>query len=407
MTRKMELLAPVGDRERLEYAVAYGADAVYLAGEEFGMRTAPTNFTSEGMRDAVEYAHSKGVKVYVTCNTLPTNDEIAHLPEFLMSVEKSGADAVIVADMGVLAMCAEHIPGMEVHMSTQTGIVNYATANALYKMGVKRVVLARELSLEDIKVIRRNVPDDLEIEVFVHGAMCVSFSGRCLLSSYIVGRDANRGQCAQPCRWGYHLMEEKRPGEYYPVFEDKDGTYILNAKDLCMIEHISQLADAGVDSLKIEGRAKSFYYVATCTGAYRDALNIYYEKEEAFSCPENLIEEVQKVSHRRYSTGFFFGRPEGGQYYENGGYTRSWDVVATIDGWENRNLKCTQRGKFSVGDRVEIMSPGEKCVSVDISSILDENGNPIESTPHPMMKFSIPFDSDIKSYSLIRKEKSE
>lgn len=262
-----EVLAPVGDQERLIAAIQYGADAVYLGGKEFGMRAAPANFDREQLRQAVEYAHSKGVRVYLTCNTLPRNEEIERFPEYIQYVDSIGVDACIVSDIGVFAMVREYAPNMELHVSTQAGIVNYQTANAFYQMGAKRVVLARELSLEEIREIRQRTPEDLELEVFVHGAMCMSFSGRCLLSNYLADRDANRGECAQPCRWNYYLMEEKRPGQYFPVFEDEKGSYILNAKDMCMIEYIDQLIEAGVTSLKIEGRAKSAYYVSVITNA--------------------------------------------------------------------------------------------------------------------------------------------
>lgn len=283
---------------------------------------------------------------------------------------------------------------VDIHISTQTGIVNYLTANELYKMGAKRVVLARELPLEDIRRIRDKTPPELEIEAFVHGAMCMSFSGRCLLSNYMIGRDANRGECAQPCRWGYHLVEEKRPGQYFPIYEDEKGSYILNAKDMCMIEHLDKVIDAGVTSLKIEGRAKSFYYVAVITNAYRQAVDLYRKDPQHFVLPSWLEEETRKVSHRQYSTGFYFGRPEQGQYYENAGYVRQWDVVAVVDKTEGDILYCTQRNKFSLGETVEIICPHstveDRPLSYTVTSITDEQGNPRESANNAMMKLTMP-----------------
>ena len=385
-----EVLAPVGDFERLTYAVNYGADAVYLGGTAFGMRASSANFDFDTMKKAVEYAHARDVKVYLTCNTLPLNSEVEQLSDYLKSARDAGVDAVIVADIGVLMEAKRVIPEVDIHISTQTGIVNYLTANELYKMGAKRVVLARELPLEDIRRIRDKTPPELEIEAFVHGAMCMSFSGRCLLSNYMIGRDANRGECAQPCRWGYHLMEEKRPGQYFPIYEDEKGSYILNAKDMCMIEHLDKVIDAGVTSLKIEGRAKSFYYVAVITNAYRQAVDLYRKDPQHFVLPSWLEEETRKVSHRQYSTGFYFGR----QYYENAGYVRQWDVVAVVDKTEGDILYCTQRNKFSLGETVEIICPHstveDRPLSYTVTSITDEQGNPRESANNAMMKLTMP-----------------
>ena len=389
-----EVLAPVGDYERLTYAVNYGADAVYLGGTAFGMRAASAKFDFDTMKKAVEYAHARDVKVYLTCNTLPLNSEVDQLADYLRNAQTAGVDAVIVADIGVLMEAKRVIPDMDIHISTQTGIVNYLTANELYKLGAKRVVLARELPLEEIKRIRDKTPPELEIETFVHVAMCMSFSGRCLLSNYMVGRDANRGECAQPCRWGYYLMEEKRPGQYFPIFEDEKGSYILNAKDMCMIEYIDKVIDAGVTSLKIEGRAKSFYYVAVVTNAYRQAVDLYKKDPKNFKLPSWIEEETRKVSHRQYSTGFYFGRPEEGQYYENGGYVRQWDVVAVVDKTEGDVLYCTQRNKFSVGEEVEIIRPfatlEDRPVTYQVTEITDELGNKRESANNAMMKFTMP-----------------
>ncbi len=411
MDVRPEVLAPAGDWERLEAAVRFGADAVYLGGEAFGMRASPANFSEESLPRAVEYAHSRGVKVYVTCNTLPRNEELAKLPGFLKNTEQAGVDALIVSDIGVLSLVKEHCPNMEVHISTQAGVVNYATANAFYRMGAKRVVLARELSFPEIREIRQKTPQDLEIEAFVHGAMCVSFSGRCLLSNYIVGRDANRGECAQPCRWGYHLMEEKRPGQYFPVYEDEKGTYILNSKDLCMIEHIDELCEAGITSLKIEGRAKSSYYVSVVTNAYRCGVDAYLQWKEQgspgkFTLPAWLLQEVQKVSHRRYCTGFYYGPLEEGQYYENGGYERNYDVVAMATGYENGRLLCSQRNKMAIGDQVEVLEPGKPPFSMTVEALYDEQGEPIPDTRHALMNFMLPSAQGAQAGSIIRKQKT-
>ncbi len=398
----LEVLAPAGDSERFYAAVNYGADAVYLGAKNFGMRASPGNFTFSELKEAVEYAHSKNVKVYLTCNTLPRNSEIPEFEGFIKSAQDCGVDAVIVADLGLLSLIKKYTPDMEIHMSTQTGIVNYETAIQLYNMGVKRAVLARELSLEEIAEIRAKIPKDMEIEVFVHGAMCVSFSGRCLLSSYLVNRDANRGECAQPCRWGYHLMEEKREGQYFPIFEDEKGTYILNAKDLCMINHIEKLAEAGVTSLKIEGRAKSAYYVSVVTNAYRMAVD-WHKANLDKPLPEWISEEVFKVSHRKYCTGFFFGHPKDCQYYETGGYIRNYDVVAVIDKCENGIVYATQRNRFFTGDELEIFSPGKKPVLFTPDKIFNENNEEISTVNHAMMKFSFKCDTVFPSNSIIRK----
>lgn len=403
-TTKPEILAPVGDFERLGYAINFGADAVYLGGTAFGMRAASANFDFDTLKKSCQLAHQKEVKVYLTCNTLPTNAEIPQLAEYLRNARDCGIDALIVADIGVLMEAKRVVPEVEIHISTQTGVVNYLTARELYHMGAKRVVLARELSFDDIRTIRENTPPELEIETFVHGAMCMSFSGRCLLSNYLLGRDANRGECAQPCRWGYHLVEEKRPGQYFPIYENEKGTYILNAKDLCMIEHLDKLVKCGVTSLKIEGRAKSFYYVAVVTNAYRQALDLYWKDPENYQLPQWLEEETRKVSHRQYSTGFYFGRPESGQYYENGGYVRQWDVVAVADRWEDGYLYCTQRNKFVKGDVLEVLSPGEKPVQLTVEEIIDGEGNSQEAASHAMMKLKIPCSQAFPAGSILRKE---
>lgn len=405
MNIKPEVLAPAGDFERLVTAIKYGADAVYLAGKEFGMRAASTNFDNETLKKAVEYAHARGVKVYLTCNTLPRNEEVERFPEYVKFVEEIGVDACIANDIGVLSLIKKYAPNLEIHISTQAGIVNYQTANAFYEMGARRVVLARELSLEEIKEIRAKVPEDLEIEAFVHGAMCMSFSGRCLISNYILNRDANRGECAQPCRWGYHLVEEKRPGEYFPVYEDEKGTYILNAKDMCMIEYIDKLAEAGITSFKIEGRMKSTYYVAVVTNAYRMAVDEYLKDRENFKLSDWIKDEVYKVSHRRYSTGFYFDEPE--QYYENGGYLREYDVVAETLGYKDGYIDCIQKNKFLIGDEIEILMSLQKPIVMKVEKLLDENGNEIEDTRHANMRFKLKCDTPVCEGAFIRKQRPE
>ncbi|MDE5763920.1 MAG: U32 family peptidase [Ruminococcus sp.] len=400
---RLEVLAPAGDEERLTAALNYGADAVYLGRKQFGMRASPINFDFDQLVKAVKSAHSKGVKVYLTCNTLPRNNEIPLFEKFVKEAVDAKVDALIVADIGLLMLVKRYAPDMEIHISTQTGIVNYATARELYNLGAKRIVLARELSLDEIAEIRAKTNPDMDIECFVHGAMCVSFSGRCLLSQYLVNRDANRGECAQPCRWGYHLMEEKRPGEYFPVFEDERGTYILNAKDMCMIEHIDKLAEAGVTSLKIEGRAKSAYYVTVIANAYRMAVDEYYRNPHDFKLPDWIRDEVYKVSHRQYCKGFFFGTPDNSQYYENSGYIRNYDIVAVVEKCENGVVYCTQRNRFFSGDEVELLPPSVKPVVMKLDVLYNENGEKIETANHAMMKFSFPCETVFPAGTVIRK----
>lgn len=395
-----ELLSPAGDYECLEAAVDYGCDAVYLGGTSFGMRANPKNFDIEALSSAVKYAHGKGVKVYLTCNTVPTNDEAEAFPEFIREAAKTGIDAVIVADIGVMAMVKKYAPELDIHMSTQVGIMNYETANELYRLGARRIVLARETSLKEIRRIRDNIPEDMEIEAFVHGAMCVSFSGRCLLSKYLVDRDANRGACAQPCRWKYFITEEKRIGQDYEIYEDNRGTYILNAKDLCMIEHIKELLDAGVTSLKIEGRAKSSYYVATVTNAYRCALDSVYKNEIA---PRWVLDEVYKVSHRRYCTAFFFEHGDAEQYYEDSGYFREYDFAGVIDGYEDGKILMTQRNYFTLDDELEILSPGCEPVRFMPMEMFNDKGESVRIANHATEKLTIPYEREFPKNSILRK----
>lgn len=404
MVTKPEVLAPVGDMERLKAAIRFGADAVYLGSTEYGMRAASANFDADHLKKAVQYAHERGVRVYLTCNTLPNNAEMERLGEFLKSAADCGVDAFIVSDIGVLAMAKEAVPQVEIHISTQAGIVNAVTATEFYKMGAKRVVLARELSLEDIRYIREHTPPELEIEVFVHGAMCMSFSGRCLLSNYMAHRDANRGECAQPCRWGYYLVEEKRLDQPMPIMENERGTYILNAKDLCMLEYIDKVIEAGATSLKIEGRAKSSYYVSVVTNAYRIGVDSYLKSPENWKLEPWLMDEVRKVSHRDYSTGFYFGRPQEGQRYDTGGYIRNCDIVAVVDCWKDGAAYCTQKNKFFIGDRVELLEPGKRPVEITIEKLYNEAGEAIDDTRHAHMKFSFPMKIPVSDGTIVRKD---
>jgi putative protease len=393
----MELLSPAGDFERLEFALDFGADAVYLGGEQFGMRASAAVFSVEDIKKAVNLAHARNVKVYLTANIIPHDSDLSNFQEFIENVAESQVDAVIVADLGVLTLVKKYAPKLDIHISTQTGVVNSANARMLHDLGAKRVVLARELSLDEVATIRENTPKTLEIETFVHGAMCVSFSGRCLLSQYLTGRDANKGECAQPCRWGYYLMEEKRPQQFYPIFEDKSGTFILNAKDLCMIEHLGALQKAGVDSFKIEGRAKSAYYTAVVTGAYRAAVNALREN---LPCPDWVKTEVTKVSHRQYCTGFYFGEPD--QYYENSGYIRTFDVAAIVTHWTDGFAHATLRNRLFPQTNVEILMPQCEPVEFVLGEIYDENMTVLDCANRPMMKFSFQCEKPLPRNTIVR-----
>ncbi len=406
-TKKPELLAPAGDMECLIAAVKYGADAVYIGGKVFGMRAAPANFSAEQLPEAVKYAHDRGVKVYLTCNVLPRNNELSELPEFLLTAKDAGIDALIVSDIGVLSMAKKIVPDMEIHISTQSGIVNYVTSNAFYELGAKRIVTARELSLREIAEIRENIPEDMDIECFVHGAMCVSFSGRCLISNYLVSRDANRGECAQPCRWKYTLMEEKRPGQYFPIEERDGGTYILNSKDMCMIEHIPEMIESGITSFKIEGRAKSAYYVASVVNAYRTAIDAYYDGMDIADIPW-IADEMRKISYRDYCTGFFFGDPKDGAAISyKGGYNREWDVMAVVDCCADGKAYCTQRNRFFEGDVLEVLECGKAPYKVTVKHLTNDAGEAIETANHPMMKITFDCDIPIPEGSYLRKERPE
>lgn len=408
MLSQPELLSPAGSLETLKYAVLYGADAVYCALPQFGMRAAPPNLTIAELREGCIFAHARGRRVYLTLNTLPTNEELDRLPQAMKDAADAGVDAFIIADLGVLALAQKHAPGVEVHFSTQAGIANYAAATQAYHMGAKRVVLARELSLTDIAIIRDNTPPELELEAFVHGAMCMSVSGRCLLSSYMAGRSGNRGECAQPCRWKYYLVEERRPGQYMEIGENEDGSYILNANDLCTAPFIDLICKAGVDSLKIEGRAKTFYYVASVTSAYRRALDTYLAdpRNDNFTLPDSVIEELNRTSHRHYSPGFYFGKEQALQTPSHS-YVRDWDFVGTVDSWENGVASCTQRSKFCQGDTLEVLQPDGTVIPLTPAWIKNEEGEQVEATPHPLMRYTIPCETPLMPYSLLRMQKTE
>ncbi len=402
IVNRPELLCPAGDLNRLYAAVDYGADAVYLAGEEFGMRTAATNFNYEDLKIGVEYAHQHSVKVYVTCNTIPHNAELIRLPDFITNCANIGVDAFIASDLGTIGLVKKYAPNVQLHISVQSGIVNYETARAFYNMGANRIVVARELSLDEIAQIRAKTPVDLEIEAFTHGAMCVSFSARCLLSSYMTGRDANRGDCAQPCRWSYSLMEQKRPGQYFDITETEKGTYILNANDLCMVDYIPQMVASGVSSFKIEGRAKSHYYTAVTANAYRGALDCFLDNPETYKTPEWVKEELNKISHRNYSTGFYLGKPENSQTYANAGYVRDYSVAAVVEGYENGLIKARVKNKFLLGQEFDCLQPKAVPFKFTVNKIIDDKGESVDSAPRPMSLVYIPCDTPIKIGSLLR-----
>ena len=396
--KKPELLAPAGDWEKLQMAVLYGADAVYLAGTSFGMRSFAGNFSDEELPRAVDFAHRHGVKVHATVNTMPRSGEVDRLPEHLEKLNDAGVDALILADLGAFTLAGKYAPRCQRHISTQQSIANYACAQAWFDLGAQRVVLARELGMDEIREIRRRVDPALELETFCHGAMCVSYSGRCLLSNYMTGRDANRGQCAQPCRYQYALMEEKRPGEYFPVFEDEKGTYIMNSRDMCMIDHLDDFMDAGVDCLKIEGRAKSGYYAAIVTGAYRHVLD-----DIAAGRPIDPVwrDEVEHVSHRHYSTGFFYGQP--GQYYDNARYIRDWQICAVVtDCDENGLATVSLRNKFAAGDQLEVVGPDTRPFTITAPVMTDCDGLPLHEPKTPQMVFTMQLPKPVPPLSFLR-----
>lgn len=406
MRNKPEILAPAGDFEKMKYAIAYGADAVYLAGSSFGMRAAAGNFALEELREAVSYAHTRGVKCYITVNIIPSNRDLETLPFFLGFLQdEAKADALIIADVGVLALAKRYAPRLAVHISTQTSILNHAAANYWADQGAERIVLARELHLDEIAEIRAKTPPSLEIEAFVHGAMCISYSGRCLISQYLTGRDANHGACAQPCRWKYQLVEEKRPGEYFPVVEDDKGTYLYNSKDLCMIGHIPELISAGVDSFKIEGRNKTAYYAASVTSAYRRAVDVLFSEPHVL--PQDIFDEVGKVSHRNYYTGFYLGKDESGQYYEDSQYIRDWEVTGLLDeSDEEGHAVFRLKNRFYAGDTLELMQPGHEPYRFIADKVTDDEGALLQVIHHPEMRFHLQFPFAVEPFAILRHEKA-
>ncbi|SHH30260.1 putative protease [Caloranaerobacter azorensis DSM 13643] len=408
--KKPELLAPAGDLERLKMAVIYGADAVYLGGERFGLRAGAKNFNIEQLKQGLEFAHKRGKKVYVTLNIIPHNEDFKGLREYIKDLYNMEVDAVIVSDPGVFSIVKDAAPDFEIHLSTQANTTNYHTANYWYKQGVKRIVVARELSLNEIKEIIDKTPDDLEIEAFVHGAMCISYSGRCLLSNYMIFRDANRGECAHPCRWKYYIMEEKRPGEYFPVFEDERGTYIFNSKDLCMLKHIPELINAGISSFKIEGRMKSAYYVATVVRSYRMVIDKYLADPENYVYNDKWLDEIKKASHRDFTTGFYFGKPTSeDQVYGSSSYIRTYDFTGLILEYDKDSKIATvqQRNRMFVGDEIEIFGPNKKHFTQIIEDMWDENGERIEVAPHPQQIIKMKINQPVEPWDIIRKLRKE
>ena len=396
-----ELLAPAGDREKLEMALHYGADAVYLAGKQYGLRAFAGNFDSDGLREAVQMSHAVGAAVHVTVNVLPHEAELPKLPEYLEQLADLQVDGLIIADLGVMALAKRYAPDVPLHVSTQFGVINSETARMLHDMGAARVVLAREMLLSEIAEVRAHTPKELELEAFVHGAMCVSFSGRCLLSNYMTGRDGNGGVCAQPCRWRYHLMEEKRPGQLFEITEDERGTHIMNSRDMCMIEHIPELIAAGVSSFKIEGRMKSAYYAAVSTNAYRHAID---DALAGKPFDPDWLAECCKISHREYSTGFYFGEP--GQYYKDNMYSSDADVVAVVESWNGEEARLTERNKFFRGDTLELLNRAGKPVRFTAEDLRDGEGTPIDCANHPMMPLRMRLPAPAERLSIIRKIKT-
>jgi len=404
---KIELLAPAGSLEKLKMAIEYGADAVYLGGEAYGLRAGAENFAPGEMEEGVEYAHSRGKKVYLTMNIIPHNEDIEGMAEYVKVVTKIGVDAILVSDPGVYSIVREASPDMEIHLSTQANNTNWKSAEFWYRHGVKRIVLARELSLKEIEEIRERAPKDLEVEVFVHGAMCISYSGRCLLSSYMAGRDANRGECAHPCRWKYYLVEEKRPGEYMPVYENERGTFIFNSRDLCMIEHIPELINTGVSSLKIEGRMKSSFYVATVVKAYRDAIDAYYSDPEGYRFNPKWLEEISKVSHREFTTGFYFNKPtEKDQIYNTSSYIRGYDFVGIVMEYDSKTGIATveQRNRMFLGDEIEVVRPKGDFFIQKIESMKNSDGESIDVAPHPQMTVYMPMEKPVEKFTMLRRK---
>jgi U32 family peptidase len=406
--KKMELLAPAGDLEKLMIAVDYGADAVYFGGDSFSLRAGADNFSLDDMRRGIEYAHNRNVRCYLAVNIFPHNEDIEPLTLYLKQVKGIGLDGLIVSDPGVVEIAKEVLPDVELHLSTQANMTNYKTGRFWHQMGIRRLVLARELSLAEIVEIRAKIPAEMELEAFGHGAMCMSYSGRCLLSNFMVGRDANRGNCAHPCRYKYALVEEKRPGEFLPIEEDNRGTYILNANDLCMIEHIPAFVEAGISSLKIEGRMKSVFYVAIVVGAYRKAIDAYYDNPKQYVFSPKWMEELKKASHRSFTTGFYFHPPsQEGQNLETSGYSREYTFTGIVKGYDRSNGRALveQRNKMSIGDTIEVFGPGREPFEMVLTRMWDESGNPLESAPHPQQMLQIEMAQAVQPNDMLRKQK--
>ncbi len=404
---KVELLAPAGNLEKLKMAIIYGADAVYLGGEAFGLRANADNFTRDDLIAGIDFAHSRGKKVFVTMNIIPHNDDFLGMPNYIRELTDFGVDAIILSDPGVYSMVREISPQMEIHLSTQANNTNYMSARFWYNHGVKRIVLARELSIKEISEIREKIPSDLELEIFVHGAMCISYSGRCLLSNYMTVRDSNRGLCAHPCRWQYHLVEEKRPGEYFPVYENERGTFIFNSRDLCMIEYLPQIINAGVTSLKIEGRMKSAYYVATVVKAYRQALDAYYEFGKNYTFNKKWLEEVSKASHREFTTGFYFEKPSSdGQIYNTSSYIRDYDFIGMVLDYDKNSGIATveQRNRMIKGEEIEVVNPEGDYFVQNILSMKNIEGEEIDTAPHPQMIVYMPMSQEVYPYTMLRRK---
>lgn len=405
--RKIELLVPASSLEVLKIAVVFGADAVYIGGEAFGLRAKAKNFSKEDMAEGIAFAHEHGVKVYVTVNILAHNDDLPGVREYLQELKELKPDALIIADPGIFTYAREICPEIECHISTQANNTNYETYRFWYRLGAKRVVTARELSLKEIREIRANIPDDMEIETFIHGAMCISYSGRCLLSNYLVGRDANQGACTHPCRWKYSVVEEKRPGEYMPVYENERGTYIFNSKDLCMIEHMDDVLNSGIDSLKIEGRMKTALYVATVARTYRKAIDDYLESPEKYKANMPWYQEqISNCTYRQFTTGFFYGKPtQEAQIYDNNTYIKEYTYLGIVGEANEEGKYCiSQRNKFSVGEQIEVMKPNGDNIEVTVKSIQDEEGNQMESAPHPKQILYIDLGIKLDRYDILRRK---
>ncbi len=405
---KVELLAPAGSLEKLKYAISYGADAVYIGGEAFSLRVAAKNFSNEEIKEGVEFAHQRGKKVYIAANIFPHNRDLDEYREYMKEIAQIGVDGVIISDLGAFAVAKEAAPNLEIHVSTQANNINYMSARMWYQLGAKRVVLAREMSFEEIKEIREKIPEDMEIECFVHGAMCISYSGRCLLSNYMTERDSNQGACSHPCRWKYSLVEEQRPGEYMPVYENDRGTFIFNSKDLCMIEHIPEIIKSGITSLKIEGRVKNELYVATVVKAYREALDKYYEDPDNYEFDPKWLDELKNISHRRYTTGFYMGKPSGNeQVYDSSTYIQEYITVAVVKDYnpDTKTATLEQRNRFFKGDEVEFITPGEDISPYKIEYMCDEDGCEVEVAPHPKQIIKIKTDVPLTEYSIVRMKK--